>query len=97
LSPYLEPKFPHRKETQSVFLDFGEKWVGFDKILSAIDLEKTFQWKSLGVFLNDTTKSLDLSEFRILYYIQAETAEQPGKVQIFRVGKRNDDEVYKNL
>jgi mRNA interferase RelE/StbE len=36
-------------------------------------------------------------EFRILYYIQEETAEQLGQVQIFRVGKRNDDEVYRNL
>jgi mRNA interferase RelE/StbE len=36
-------------------------------------------------------------EFRILYYIQEVTAEQLGQVQIFRVGKRNDDEVYRNL
>jgi mRNA interferase RelE/StbE len=39
----------------------------------------------------------DQGEFRILYYVQPETAEQPGQVQIFRVGKRNDDEVYQNL
>ena len=39
----------------------------------------------------------DQGEFRILYYIQEATAEQLGQVQIFRVGKRNDDEVYRNL
>jgi hypothetical protein len=32
-----------------------------------------------------------------LYYIQEATDEQLGQVQIFRVGKRNDDEVYRNL
>jgi mRNA interferase RelE/StbE len=39
----------------------------------------------------------DQGEFRILYYIQEATDEQLGQVQIFRVGKRNDDEVYRNL
>ena len=39
----------------------------------------------------------DQGEFRILYYIQEATNEQLGQVQIFRVGKRNDDEVYRNL
>jgi mRNA interferase RelE/StbE len=39
----------------------------------------------------------DQGEFRILYYIQEATAKQLGQVQIFRVGKRNDDEVYRNL
>ena len=39
----------------------------------------------------------DQGEFRILYCIQAATNEQLGQVQIFRVGKRNDDEVYRNL
>jgi mRNA interferase RelE/StbE len=39
----------------------------------------------------------DQGEFRILYYILEATAEQLGQVQIFRVGKRNDDEVYRNL
>jgi mRNA interferase RelE/StbE len=39
----------------------------------------------------------DKGEFRILYYIQEATDEQLGQVQIFRVGKRNDDEVYRNL
>jgi mRNA interferase RelE/StbE len=39
----------------------------------------------------------DQGEFRILYYIQAATEQQLGQVQIFRVGKRNDDEVYRNL
>jgi mRNA interferase RelE/StbE len=39
----------------------------------------------------------DQGEFRILFYVQEMTEEQMGQVQIFRVGKRNDDEVYKNL
>jgi mRNA interferase RelE/StbE len=39
----------------------------------------------------------DQGEFRILYYVQEPTADRPGQVQIFRVGKRNDDEVYENL
>jgi mRNA interferase RelE/StbE len=39
----------------------------------------------------------DQGEFRILYYIQEAVAEQLGQVQIFRVGKWNDDEVYRNL
>jgi mRNA interferase RelE/StbE len=39
----------------------------------------------------------DQGEFRILYYIQEAIDEQLGQVQIFRVGKRNDDEVYRNL
>jgi mRNA interferase RelE/StbE len=40
---------------------------------------------------------VDQGEFRILFYIQETTEEEMGQVQIFRVGKRNDDEVYKNL
>jgi mRNA interferase RelE/StbE len=40
---------------------------------------------------------VDQGEYRILYYIVEGTVDQPGEVQVFRVGKRNDDEVYKNL
>ena len=32
----------------------------------------------------------DRAEFKILYYIQEDTAVQLGQVQIFRVGKSND-------
>lgn len=39
----------------------------------------------------------DQGEFRILYYIQEPTDTELGQVQIFRVGKRNDGEVYRNL
>jgi mRNA interferase RelE/StbE len=41
---------------------------------------------------------VDQGEFRILFYVQ-ETADELflGQVQVFRVGKRNDDEVYQNL
>lgn len=34
---------------------------------------------------------VDQGEFRILYTIEEET------IEIFRIGKRNDDEVYENL
>ncbi len=40
---------------------------------------------------------VDQGEYRILYYLIEPENEQPGQVQIFRVGKRNDDEVYRNL
>jgi mRNA interferase RelE/StbE len=41
---------------------------------------------------------VDQGEFRILFYVQEMTEDQiMGQVQIFRVGKRNDDEVYQNL
>jgi mRNA interferase RelE/StbE len=40
---------------------------------------------------------VDQGEYRILYYLVLPTEEQLGQVQIFRVGKRNDDEVYRNL
>jgi mRNA interferase RelE/StbE len=40
---------------------------------------------------------VDQGEYRILYYLLEPEDEQPGQVQIFRVGKRNDDEVYRNL
>lgn len=39
----------------------------------------------------------DQGEFRILYYVQEPSGNQAGQVQIFRVGKRNDGEVYRNL
>lgn len=39
----------------------------------------------------------DQGEFRILYYIQEPTNEHPGQVQVFKFGKRNDDEVYRNI
>lgn len=40
---------------------------------------------------------VDQGEYRILYYLIEASEEQPGQIQIFRVGKRNDDEVYRNL
>ena len=40
---------------------------------------------------------VDQGEYRILYYLVAPLEDRPGEVQIFRVGKRNDDEVYQNL
>jgi mRNA interferase RelE/StbE len=36
-------------------------------------------------------------EYRILYYLVEPTGDRPGEVQVFRVGKRNDGEVYRNL
>ena len=36
-------------------------------------------------------------EYRILYYIIEASGDCLGEVQIFRVGKRNDGEVYRNL
>jgi mRNA interferase RelE/StbE len=41
--------------------------------------------------------SVDSGKYRILYYLIESKNEQRGQVQIFRVGKRNDDEVYRNL
>lgn len=40
---------------------------------------------------------VDQGEYRILYFLIDASEEHPGQVQIFRVGKRNDDEVYRNL
>ena len=40
---------------------------------------------------------VDQGEYRILYYLLEPENEQPGQVQIFRIGKRNDSEVYRNL
>ena len=40
---------------------------------------------------------VDQGEYRILYYLLEPEDGKLGQVQIFRVGKRNDDEVYRNL
>lgn len=41
---------------------------------------------------------IDQGEYRILYTIDLYTIDDDNKlVDVFRVGKRNDDEVYKNL
>lgn len=40
---------------------------------------------------------VDQGEYRILYYWLEPEDDQPGQVQIFRVGKQNDDKVYCNL
>ena len=40
---------------------------------------------------------VDQGEYRILYCIIEETDEAAGEIQVFRVGKRNDGEVYRNL
>jgi mRNA interferase RelE/StbE len=40
---------------------------------------------------------VDQGEYRILYYLVEPFGNELGQVQIFRVGKRNDDEVYRNL
>ena len=40
---------------------------------------------------------VDQGEYRILYYLVQSVDDRPGEVQIFRVGKRNDGEVYRNL
>jgi mRNA interferase RelE/StbE len=45
----------------------------------------------------DSAYRVDQGEFRILFYVQEIADEEMGQVQVFRVGKRNDDEVYKNL
>lgn len=40
---------------------------------------------------------VDQGEYRILYYLLEPKGGTLGQVQIFRVGKRNDDQVYRNL
>lgn len=40
---------------------------------------------------------IDQGEYRILYYLVAPSEGRPGEVQVFRVGKRNEDEIYRNL
>lgn len=59
------------------------------KILSLIDNPKPQDSKSLEGFT--ALYRVDQGEFRIIYKIQGE------EIEIFRVGKRNDDEVYENL
>lgn len=59
------------------------------KILSLIDNPKPQDYKSLKGFPD--LYRVDQGEFRIIYKIQEE------EIEIFRVGKRNDDEVYENL
>ncbi|MTJ52263.1 type II toxin-antitoxin system RelE/ParE family toxin [Anabaena sp. UHCC 0253] len=59
------------------------------KILSLIDNPKPQDYKSLKGFPD--LYRVDQGEFRIIYKIQDE------EIEIFRVGKRNDDEVYENL
>ena len=59
------------------------------KILSLIDNPKPQDYKLLQGF-SDLYR-VDMGEFRIIYKIKAE------EIEIFRVGKRNDDEVYENL
>ncbi|MBO1052784.1 MAG: type II toxin-antitoxin system RelE/ParE family toxin [Dolichospermum sp. BR01] len=59
------------------------------KILSLIDNPKPQDYKSLKGFAD--LYRVDQGEFRIIYKIQEE------EIEIFRVGKRNDDEVYENL
>ncbi len=40
---------------------------------------------------------VDQGEYRILYYLTEPADEASRQVQIFRVGKRTDNEVYRNL
>jgi mRNA interferase RelE/StbE len=65
------------------------------KLLSLASIPKPQDCKSLqGV---EGGYRVDSGEYRILYYLIEPIGEQRGQVQIFRVGKRNDDEVYRNL
>ncbi|HEY9704379.1 MAG TPA: type II toxin-antitoxin system RelE/ParE family toxin [Allocoleopsis sp.] len=59
------------------------------KIFSLIDNPKPQDYKLLQGF-SDLYR-VDMGEFRIIYKIKAQ------EIEIFRVGKRNDDEVYENL
>jgi mRNA interferase RelE/StbE len=59
------------------------------KILSLIDNPKPQDYKSLQGFTD--LYRVDQGEFRVIYKIKGED------IDIIRVGKRNDDEVYKNL
>jgi mRNA interferase RelE/StbE len=59
------------------------------KILSLIDNPQPQDYKLLQSF-SDLYR-VDQGEFRILYKIQ------DNEIEVFRVGKRNDDEVYENL
>ncbi|NES99074.1 MAG: type II toxin-antitoxin system RelE/ParE family toxin [Sphaerospermopsis sp. SIO1G1] len=59
------------------------------KILSLVDNPKPQDYKTLQGYPN--LYRVDQGEFRIIYEIKEE------EIYIFRVGKRNDDEVYENL
>ena len=59
------------------------------KILSLIDNPQPQDYKLLKGFPD--LYRVTQGEFRIIYKIQGE------EINIIRVGKRNDDEVYKNL
>jgi mRNA interferase RelE/StbE len=59
------------------------------KILSLIDNPQPQDYKLLQGF--SELYRVDQGEFRIIYKIQED------EIEIFRVGKRNDDEVYENL
>jgi mRNA interferase RelE/StbE len=77
-------KFPAKQYKQVV-----------SKLLSLASIPKPQDCKALkGV---EGGYRVDSGEYRILYYLIEPVGEQRGQVQIFRVGKRNDDEVYRNL
>ncbi|MDB9465348.1 type II toxin-antitoxin system RelE family toxin [Dolichospermum circinale] len=59
------------------------------KIITLMDNPQPQDYKSLKRCPD--LYRVDQGEFRIIYTIQEE------EIQIFRVGKRNDDEVYENL
>ena len=59
------------------------------KIITLLDNPQPQDYKSLKGYPD--LYRVDQGEFRIIYTIQEE------EIEIFRVGKRNDDEVYENL
>ncbi|MEY3401614.1 MAG: hypothetical protein RLZZ86_1229 [Cyanobacteriota bacterium] len=59
------------------------------KIITLMDNPQPQDYKSLKGCPD--LYRVDQGEFRIIYTIQEE------EIEIFRVGKRNDDEVYENL
>ena len=86
-----------------------DKSVGKDLLEFAPKLYKQIVTKILSLPTNpkpQDCKSLegvpggyrvDQGEYRILYYIVEPTKTDFGQIQVFRVGKRNDGEVYRNL
>lgn len=65
------------------------------KLLSLTAIPKPQDCKALkGV---EGGYRVDSGEYRILYYLIEPVSDRRGQVQIFRVGKRNDNEVYRNL
>ena len=77
-------KFPAKQYKQVV-----------SKLLSLVYIPKPQDCKALkGV---EGGYRVDSGEYRILYYLIEPVGDRRGQVQIFRVGKRNDDEVYRNL